>query len=384
MQKEITFNEKDEVVMNLLHYFVTVQNYNPVIVHGVSDEIWLENMGQNYKIVRIVSKYIHNDEQLKFDLYKCEQISKKLKVKTLSWKMPVLNIYVDLGDSVNLEDKSDRVKNVFLPNFKNIKKNFLKKVFPDIDEKTKHSEEGVDLFVKITEDINRKNYRDSNRLSKIFAKKYPFVTYAIIIICVVVFAMMYIIGNGSTDNFTLLKFGANLDVAVKHGEYYRLFTSMFLHIGFVHLLFNMYSLLIIGQQVESFFGKWKYLFIYLFSGISGSLLSICFTHNTISAGASGAIFGLLGALLYFGYSYRNYLGNVIKSQIIPIILINLLIGFTSTGIDNFAHIGGLIGGVIAAMAMGVPDKSTKQERINGSIVAVIYVVFVGYLAFVGI
>ena len=71
-------------------------------------------------------------------------------------------------------------------------------------------------------------------------------------------------------------------------------------------------------------------------------------------------------------------------QIIPIILINLLIGFTSTGIDNFAHIGGLIGGVIAAMAMGVPDKSTKQERINGSIVAVIYVVFVGYLAFVGI
>ena len=102
----------------------------------------------------------------------------------------------------------------------------------------------------------------------------------------------------------------------------------------------------------------------------------------MSAGASGAIFGLLGSLLYFGYHYRVYLGNVLRSQIIPIILLNLLIGFTINGIDNFAHIGGLIGGVFASMAIGVPDKSKVTDKANGSLVLLIYLGFIIYLAFI--
>ena len=98
-------------------------------------------------------------------------------------------------------------------------------------------------------------------------------------------------------------------------------------------------------------------------------------------GASGAIFGLLGSLLYFGYHYRVYLGNVLKSQIIPIILLNLFIGFAVPGIDNFAHIGGLIGGVFASMLMGVSDKKNKADRVNGSILSLIYLFFIIYLAF---
>ena len=143
----------------------------------------------------------------------------------------------------------------------------------------------------------------------------------------------------------------------------------------------MYSLYIIGPQIESFFGKLKFLFIYLFSGISGSILSIAFSHNVVSAGANGAIFGLLGSILYFGYYYRAYLGNVIKSQILPIIVLNLMIGFLSTGIDNVAHIGGLIGGIIASMAVGVPGKSTKFEKTNGWIILIIFTVFITYLSF---
>ena len=101
-----------------------------------------------------------------------------------------------------------------------------------------------------------------------------------------------------------------------------------------------------------------------------------------SIGASGAIFGLMGALVYFGYHYRVYLGNVVKSQIIPLILLNLCIGFLSSGIDNFAHIGGLIGGSLISIAVGVKDKSSTFERINGFIISAIFLIFIIYMAFV--
>lgn len=193
---------------------------------------------------------------------------------------------------------------------------------------------------------------------------------------------MYVLGNGSEDINTLLNFGANVSSLTKNGEYYRLITCMFLHIGVVHIVLNMYSLYVIGTQIESFFGKFKYLIIYLFSGICGSILSIAFSDNIVSAGASGAIFGLLGSMLYFGYHYRAYLGNVLKSQIVPIIVLNLLVGFLSSGVDNAAHIGGLIGGILISMAVGIPDKSDKNDRINGIITSVVYFGFLIYLGFI--
>ena len=90
---------------------------------------------------------------------------------------------------------------------------------------------------------------------------------------------------------------------------------------------------------------------------------------------------VLGALGYFGYHYRIYLGNVLKSQIIPILLVNLAIGFMVPGIDNFCHIGGLVGGVFSAMAVGVNGKSKKAERINGVICLIIFVIFTCYCIF---
>ena len=105
MMNEIRIDDKEVIVMNLVHYFVTERNYNPVVVHGINDEIWLENMDSDYKIVRIVSRYIHNDEQLSFNRFRYNQIARKLKMKTLSFKMNVLSIYTDLGENVKTLDK---------------------------------------------------------------------------------------------------------------------------------------------------------------------------------------------------------------------------------------------------------------------------------------
>lgn len=374
--EEIIFKSDDLLVMNLINYFITEENYNPMVIHGINDEIWLENLNSDYKIVRIVSHHIHNKEQLDFDKFKLSRIVKQVKKKTLSLKVKVLNIYTDVEDEKLLSDND-----VFVTKEADINNPKLTSIFPNIVEKTERKEDGIEYFIKVTDSINKKNEKRSKMAEKIFSYKTPSITYIIMGICVFLFIMMYIFGNGSESTSTLIKFGANYDLLTKSGEYYRLFTCMFLHIGIWHLLCNMYSLYIIGKEIENLYGKSKYLVIYVLSGLCGSILSLTFSHNTISAGASGAIFGLLGALLYFGYYYRTYLGATIRSSIIPVIILNLIIGLLTPGISNSAHIGGLVGGILVSMMVGVPDKSTKIEKTNGLILSIIYICFISYLAF---
>ena len=116
--------------------------------------------------------------------------------------------------------------------------------------------------------------------------------------------------------------------------------------------------------------------------IIASLTSMTFMKGNPSIGASGAIFGIIGALIYFGYHYRIFLGNVIKTQIIPLVVLNLIMGFMIESVDNFAHIGGLIGGILSTMALGIDGKSTKSEMINGWIITFIYLAFIIYMGFV--
>lgn len=374
--EEIVFKSDDLIVMGLINYFIAEKDYNPMIVHGADNEIWLENLSEEYKIIRIVSHHIHNKEQLDFDKFKLNKVVKQVKAKTLLMKVKVLNIYTDIED-----DKILTKDDVHVTSEKDIDNSILTKLFPDIVEKTKKKGNDIEYIMKVSDNINRTNENKSRMAEKLFSFKKPTATYSLILICILIFILMYILGNGSEDTYTLLKFGANLDVLTKNGQYYRLFTSMFLHIGIIHLLCNMYSLYIIGREVEIVFTKKKYLIIYLLSGIAGSILSLAFNHNTVCAGASGAIFGLLGALLYFGYYYRAYLGASVTRSILPVVIINLIIGFASTGIDNAAHIGGLVGGILIAMAVGVPDKSNKISRINGIILSIIYFIFIIYLSF---
>lgn len=374
--------EYEEVVMKLLHYFITEKNYNPVVLHGAKDEIWLENLENEYKIIRIVSKYIHNDEQLNYDIVKTKQITKSIKKKTLSFNVSTLSIFLNLGDNVHLDNKKIEYNTCIKVNNINdlVKNNIVLETFPDINKTLSFKEEGMKLFMKITEDINKKTEKQAHIAEDLFSPKTPVVTYVLIAINVIMFLLMYVLGNGSYDTATLLAFGANNRYfVVELGQYYRLITSAFLHIGLMHLLFNSWALYAIGKNLESFYGKWKYLGIYLGSALCGSLLSICMS-NSVSAGASGAIFGLLGAYLYFGYYYRVYLGNTVFNQIVPIILINLIISL-SPGIDGACHIGGLIGGILLSMAFGIKHKSNKRDKINGIILSTIFILFMIFLSF---
>lgn len=368
-------DRKNEIAMKLLHYFITEQNYNPIILQGAEDEIWLENLQGEYKIIRIVSGHVHNKEQLEFDTFKTKRVVKKIKRKTFCFDMKVLSIFTDLGDNVKFEE-DDNIDSIYLYETEDIKKyDFVKEVFPDIVKKLKFSEDGVKLFMKITSDINRKNKKEAEIVNDVFKPKRPIVTTILIILNVAIF-LLQMLNSNIYELFCVWNIGV-----IKLNQFYRLFTGMFLHANIIHLATNMYALYVIGHQLEGFLGRAKYITVYVVSGLMGSFLSVALQSGNFAAvGASGAIFGLLGALLYFGYHYRVYLGEVLKKQIIPLIVINLLIGFAfSASIDNFAHIGGLIGGVLVTMALGIKHKSTISEKINGTIITIVIFAFLYYL-----
>lgn len=173
------------------------------------------------------------------------------------------------------------------------------------------------------------------------------ITYAIIILNILVYMVTSYLSRSIIDsNLNVLVFmGAKVNLLIDEGQYYRLFTCMFLHAGIVHLAVNMYSLYMLGIFTERIYGKIKYITIYIISGLISSLFSYMFS-SSISVGASGAIFGLLGALLVFALKMKRSINKDFVANIITIIVVNLIIGFSIANVDNFGHIGGLIGGII--------------------------------------
>lgn len=180
-------------------------------------------------------------------------------------------------------------------------------------------------------------------------------TTVLIIANAAVFFIMLLIGD-TEDAYFMMNHGAMYEPAIVEGkEYYRIFTSMFLHFGITHLLNNMVMLGALGWNLELETGKVKFLIIYFGSGITGNLLSLFINmstgENVVSAGASGAVFGLMGALFYVVIANRGRIGRLSGRGMIFMILLSLYFGLTSSGVNNEAHIGGLICGFILAAVL---------------------------------
>lgn len=148
------------------------------------------------------------------------------------------------------------------------------------------------------------------------------------------------------NNTVLIRLGAKSNILIEQGEVWRLLSCAFLHSNLVHIACNMYSLYIIGPQIQQIYGTMKYLSIYTISCITSSVLSYFMSPYGISVGASGGIFGLMGALLAFAIIERHRIDKKYISSLMQIIAINLFIGLSIKNIDNFGHIGGLIGGIL--------------------------------------
>ena len=170
----------------------------------------------------------------------------------------------------------------------------------------------------------------------------------------IVFLLVELKGT-SLNSLHMISCGASYTPLVAAGEYYRLFTCMFLHFGIEHLLNNMLVLLFIGDMLERHLGSIKYFSLYLLGGLGASWISfqaeVWNQQAMVSAGASGAVFAVMGALLYVVAINRGRLEDMTAKKLLFMAALSLYYGFTSTGVDNVAHVGGFVIGIILGIVL---------------------------------
>ncbi len=189
----------------------------------------------------------------------------------------------------------------------------------------------------------------------------PYVTYGLIAVNIIIWLLItsyeFLAGLEQAG----MLFGAKINQLIMDGQYWRFITPVFLHAGLAHIAVNSYSLYALGPVVEILYGRTRFLIIYLTAGIVGNVASFAFSPYP-SVGASGAIFGLLGAILFTLFKNRHILKTSYGIGILATILINISYGFTHSGIDNYAHLGGLVGGFLTASALGYTGERSRPLR----------------------
>lgn len=359
--------QEEFVFWRLANYFISEHEYRIIQLSKSQKELWLEKMeNKKAQVIRILhynldwSNWMQRDIQ--HTLANGESIRKQLHKRSLD----VLNIYVTPYPPVDdyeyyigkplLHPKGEKTKITSLicdrQNQMQAIEEMMNESIPVI-WKEEYEEQDIAVEKQAALSTAREKVLSEKEL---FENGKPRFTYLFIVVQIIMFLLMEAAG-GSTDSSVLIQFGAKANWLILEGEWWRLFTPIFLHIGILHLVMNTFALYYLGLTVERLFGNSRFLFIYLFAGFCGSLASLLFSPN-ISAGASGAIFGCFGALLYFGTAFPKLFFRTMGTNILVVIAINLALGFSMSGIDNAGHIGGLIGGFLAAAMVHLP----KQKR----------------------
>lgn len=196
-------------------------------------------------------------------------------------------------------------------------------------------------------------------------KRGPYFTYTFLAIQIVVFILMELVGirqgiySGSEDVGILYQFGAMTHAAIiLDGEFWRLVTPIFVHIGFFHLLLNSLGLYFVGRILEPLIGHTRFFLVYMLSGIFGNLWSFAFgSSNSISAGASTSLFGIFAAFIILGQIYKHHPGiKYMSRNMTLLILMNLVMNLFDSGVDIMGHFGGALGGLLVMMIVGVPSN----------------------------
>lgn len=204
-------------------------------------------------------------------------------------------------------------------------------------------------------------------MEDLYRRKKAFVNMGFIVLNVICF--LYLEMTGSTENtqFMVSHGAMYAPLVVEGGEYYRLLTSIFMHFGINHIMNNMLILFILGDNLERALGHVKYFFFYLICGVGANIISMIVNFGDyrliVSAGASGAIFGVIGGLLYAVVVNRGRLEDLSTRQLVVVIVCSLYFGFSSTGVDNAAHIAGLFVGILMGIVLyRKPKRPGRMEN----------------------
>lgn len=381
------FNEQ-YVMYQMAYKLVVNQQYQVLHIDPDQDEIWLEKHEHKVSsVIRFSSKGFVWKNHLKRDIAVVFQKAKAMKRLLSGKQVELYNVYVSSDTPV---DDWEMFKKPLQLNEKNpIKMHVYYLTQNDLSAEKVRLEQGIDVpSINVSQEEpeegeieeyqasladTQKDKRKETEEVLTFGK--PFLTYILLAINVLIFLLLELNG-GSTQTETLIQYGAKYNPAIIDGQWWRLISSMFLHIGFIHLFMNMLAVFYLGVTVERIYGSWRFLVIYFMAGIGGSIASFAFTTN-VSAGASGALFGLFGALLFFGLKYKKIFFQTMGSGVLLLIGINIVFGFTVPQIDMGAHLGGLLGGFIASAVVHLPKKRNYSLQFSALVVFIALIIGIG-------
>lgn len=379
------------IMYQLAYKLVKEDQYEMLHINPKTNEVWLEKQSRQVsRVIRFVHRGFDWKNHLKADIAGVFQRVKAMNKHFIGKNIEVFNVYVTSDEPV---DSWETLKKpMILKERKHVKMN----VFYVTDENS--NEEQSRLLKQMDASIQPENnypsdleqeevltkykyslahlLRDKNAyVQQVFSFSKVRFTYALIFLNIFMFLLLEFNG-GSTNIETLIAYGAKYNPAIMSGEWWRIISSMFLHIGALHLFMNMLAIYYLGTAVERIYGSTRFIFVYFLAGIIGSLTSFAFNHH-VAAGASGALFGLFGALLYFGVVHKQLFLQTMGKSVIFILLINLVFGLMVPQIDMGAHVGGLIGGFIGATITSLPLKkrSTRVHTVVGLLSMIVCISF---------
>ena len=321
-----------------LYYWIRYLNYNVIYRDNEDDEIWLSHK-RKHSIV-VFRKDVTSTQEIRFDKSKImerpEEIQQFIGYIPESYEFYYFTDKELSKENLN-EEKPIKLKFKIISNEQSLNSlpiNFLllKMLINNEDKRT---------YLHYKRKVLTQNLVDKHM------QRFTPITYTLILINIVIWLCMILYLNRFSD-VKLLEVGGLVHFNVVHGEWYRLISSMFLHFNFEHILMNMLSLFIFGKIVESIIGSWRMLIIYIISGLYGNFVSLSFNTTTISVGASGAIFGLIGSIFVIMYLSKNFNKKMIGQLLIALVVLIVFSLFMSN-INIMAHLGGFISGVLITL-----------------------------------
>lgn len=358
------YDQQESLYWSLLYILISKEKYELVYFSDENQEAWLEStQKRNQTIIRFKRYNFDWANQVEHDIIQIQPLVEQLMKRSMRKVPSFYNVYISEQEPVDdwkMKMEGMRVaapiETVWFTNNNGDEQRKIMLTSLKLQEEDVQSIQALhgENPLVLREHIARLLESRQKQRETIVNHAKPIMTKTLMTIQIAMFCILEWNG-GSTNTATLIHFGAKYNPLILQGEWWRFFTPMFLHIGLLHLLMNTVALYYIGNQVERTIGNTRFLFIYLFSGFAGSVFSFVASNN-VSAGASTAIFGCFSALLYITYTYSHIFSKGVLQNIITLIVINLLFGFIVPGIDNAGHIGGLVGGFLAASIVHVPNQ----------------------------
>jgi rhomboid protease GluP len=377
---------------SLAHSLIKVENYRILYFSKEQNELWLENPdSKQAPILRLVNTNLDWSRWIERDIQLTGMNGEKIRKQMVRKNIHIENIYIspfppvdDYNHLINTQKQFDQTyiqtyimtKETYRDIIEKLQTNFQNEMTVPLFEEQDLTSELLDVLKKQTLEISVNRVKAEQ---SIFTFGKPFFTYVFIVIQLIMFLLLELKG-GSKDSATLVAFGAKDNPLILQGEWWRFIIPIFLHIGFLHLVMNTLGLYYLGTAVEKIYGSLRFFWIYLFAGIIGFITSFVFSPY-LSAGASGAIYGCFGALLYVGLIYPKLFSRTLGTNVITILVLNIVISFTFPSIDIAGHLGGLVGGFVATGVVHFPKKKKYTSQLMFLILSALLAIallFYGY------